>query len=108
MYKDQHIAEITKQAFRNLNKGNMFGPRPDLSQIDRDIILEDEKEGISYMSLIYTELNLGIPKWKVKLAQEMDIYDYTMLAKKGRFATGKEYNDHAKKIKPRIRRKYGR
>jgi len=105
-YKEQTVSPEVVFAYMKLNEGKMYGLRDDLSQKERDIILKEELDGISYMELLYIELNLKIPKWKVKLAQELDSYDYTMLAKFGRFSSRTEFKKRKKFLAKKMKALY--
>jgi len=88
--------------------GEIEGDRSDIPKKYRKRTYEMEKSGIYYMSIIYKELGLKIPYWKVKLQQDLDIYPYFILYKEGRFPTSKEDKEYRKKMTKIYKNKYGK
>lgn len=56
----------------------------------RQKLYEYEAAGIAYMSNLYTELQLGIPLWKVKRAMAQDTWAYEVYALTGEFPSKSE------------------
>lgn len=108
IYNDKQDTEEAHNAYRMLNEGHMFGDRSDVPKRYRDIIYREEKAGVHYMSIIHKELDLKIPKWKVKLQQHLDLYDYEVFMNTGSFPTYQEYKIYKQKIKPKYKRLYGK
>jgi hypothetical protein len=107
VYNDKKDSAISYKAYAMLNQGHMYGPRLDMSQKYRDVLLAEEEAGVYYMDILHKELDLKIPLWKVKMQQELDLYDYVCLSKEGRFSTTKEYRAHRKTIKAHYKKTYG-
>jgi hypothetical protein len=106
IYKNKQTANKVETAYTDLVQGMMHGQRTDLNQETRNIILKEELDAIHYMSIIYKELDLKFPYWRLKVAQAMDAFDYKMLAKQGRFSTGSEYRDYKNKMKKYYKNRY--
>ena len=106
IYNDKKIKKQERKAQQILCSGHMFGKRNDLTKRQRKLILDSEIGGVNYMSLIHKELNLSVPLWKVKMQQDLDIYDYQMLYDYGRFATTEEFTEYKNKIKSYYMEKY--
>ena len=107
IYSGKKISKQVDNACIKLCDGPMLGYRLDLTQKERDLILQIELDGIHYMEVIYQELNLKIPYWKVKLAQHIDAYNYRMLAEESRFSTKKEGIKERKEMTEYYKDKYG-
>lgn len=106
-----NVKKVSKDediAFETLVSGSMFGKRPDINKKYRKIIYQVEKSGIKYMDKIHKALNLEIPLYKVKHQQEIDLFDYKILYKKGRFATHHEIRQTVYKKIHYYRKKYGK
>ncbi|PCI45914.1 MAG: hypothetical protein COB41_00560 [Proteobacteria bacterium] len=106
IYKNKKDNKECFKAYELLNEGSMYGNRTDIPQKYRDIILQEEIDGVYYMDIIYKELDLKIPLWKVKLAQHMDLIEYKSLSKTGNFLTHKYVKNYRKKIKNKYMKKY--
>jgi hypothetical protein len=107
IYKKKRIPSNVYLAYNKLVDGHMDGFRTDLDKNTRRIILQEELDGIHYMEFIFKELDLKVPYWKLKLQQKLDIYDYKMLYKKGRFSTTAEFEKYKKRVKTFCKKKYG-
>lgn len=68
----------------------------------RQAILEDEKDGAEYHVIIYKELGLSIPQWKVELERDLQLEMYNIYYKTGNFPKVKE----RKEIRKRLRSKH--
>lgn len=106
IYNNKKDTKQAAKAYELLNRGNIEGDRSDIPQKYRNIILKEEESGIYYMDLIYKELDLSIPLWKVKMQQDLDLLEYKTLAKKARFLTNKEARDFRKNNKLYYMEKY--
>lgn len=97
--------EIEK-ALEYLNNGKISGNRSDIPKKYRKIILDIEKSGINYMPVIYHMLDLSIPYYLVKLQQDVDLREYIVLYKTGKFSTALESSKYFYKRKNYYKRKY--
>jgi hypothetical protein len=88
-----------------LANGSMTGDRSDIPKKYRKKILQVERSGVKYMSVIHSRLGLQIPLRIVKQQEKMDLADYEFLYHQGRFATGNEINKVYSKIN---KRKHGK
>jgi hypothetical protein len=61
-------------------------------------LYEYEAAGIAYMSNLYTELQLGIPLWKVKRAMEQDTWAYEVYMLTGEFPSKTERKEKYKSL----------
>ena len=107
VYKNKKLTKQSFKAFELLNAGPIYGERLDIPKKYRDIIYEEEKSGVYYMDIIHRELDLKIPLWKVKMAQDTDLMDYESLSKTGRFLTTKEVRSYRKLNKKYYIERYG-
>jgi len=105
--KNRKTDKDSSIALRFLLSGPMVGNRQDIPKKHRKKILQIEKAGVKYMSMIHKRLKLEIPLYKVKHQQEIDIFDYKFLYENGRFATSIEAQQVYKKIGD-YRKKYGK
>ena len=108
IYHNKKDSKEAAKAYELLNSGPMFGDRSDIPEKYRQIIYREEAAGIHYMSIIWKELDLKIPLWKVKLQQELDLCEYRRLANEGKFNTIKEHKEYRKSIKDYYIDKYGK
>jgi hypothetical protein len=99
IYNDKIIKKQETLAQQALCSGHMQGKRPDLTKKQRKLILDSEIAGTNYMEIIHKELDLSVPLWKIKYAQDLDCYEYKTLYKKGRFPTTKETREYRKQIR---------
>jgi len=106
IYNNKVISDEVTKAFTLLNEGNIYGVRTDIPKKYRRIIYKEEKAGIEYMSIIHKELDLKLPLWKLKRRQALDLYDYEMLYKKGRFSTQLEYTIYKNEITDKFKKEY--
>lgn len=104
--KGRKTTKRVEKAFAKLNDGNIYGYRLDLTKKDREIIWKEERDGIEYMDVIHEAANLKLPRWKVKRAQHLDLAEYNLLYKEGRFLTTKEYRELKQSITPWMRHMY--
>ena len=108
IYNNKSDSAEAFTAYKLLNEGNMFGDRSDIPKHYRKVIYEEETAGVYYMDIIHKELDLKIPLWKVKLEQDLDLFDYRMLYVKGKFSTAKEFKDYNLSKTKKYKRVYGK
>lgn len=72
----------TDEALYNEDK-RKIGEKLDKKQ--RKLIYETEKNDAQYQLVIWNELNLNIPKWRVELERDLDIWIYYQYYLKGEF-----------------------
>ena len=107
IYNDKLVKEDVIRAYEILNNTGVFvSDNKHIPKRFRKIILEEEKAAIEYMETLWKELDLGIPRWKVKLAQHLDLFEYKFFYKHGRFTTREEFAKEKIRSTPIIRRKY--
>ncbi len=70
-----------------------------LSENDRKMIYEDEVSGIQYWDVIITDTNVKIPKWRVEMQKEIDLWMYEVFYKTGDYPRGKFKDQGLKEIK---------
>lgn len=64
-------------------------PEP-VSKKERKKLYEFEKDSLAYMPIIYKELSLKIPEWKVNVAKEIDAWFYEYYYLNGKYPSKKE------------------
>ena len=70
----------------------------DLTENQRRIIYETEKEDSKYRLIIAHELDLKIPKWRIELDIELDTWSYYCFWKEGKHPTIREYDDKKREL----------
>lgn len=73
-----------------------------ISKEDRKLIYESEKNDAQYQTVIWNELNLKIPKWRVELEKELDIWIYYQYYLKGYFPIKKEIKQKRSELKSKL------
>ncbi len=70
-----------------------------LSESERKLIYEDEIAGVSFWDSIIQDTNVKIPKWRVELQKEIDLWIYEVYYKTGEYPKGKFKADTLKAFK---------
>lgn len=65
---------------------------------DREAIYQDELNGAAYQLLIYKELGLKIPQWKVEVERDLSLEMYKTFYKNGNFPTVRQKNQKKKEL----------
>lgn len=94
VYNDRELPPSVNKAFAKDDQ--------DLSDNDRRIIYETEKDDAKYRLTIAHELNIKIPEWKIQLDIELDTWWYYRLYKDGDYPSLTELQNK----KYELRRKY--
>lgn len=77
---------------------------PKLPKAERKLIYESEKRDAQYRNAIWHEVDIKIPKWKLELDKEWDIWYYKQYYLKGNVPSWKESGHDKYK---ELRKKYG-
>jgi hypothetical protein len=70
---------------------------------DRLAILKDEENGAEYHLMIYKELGLKIPEWKVRLERDLSLEIYRYYAKNNNWPTFKWRKEKKKELQEKLK-----
>jgi hypothetical protein len=70
-----------------------------LTQKERELLLQDEIRAIAYWDVIIKDANITIPKWRVDAQKEYDLFSYEFYRDNNKWPTAKERGTKWKIIK---------
>lgn len=79
---------------------------PPLEKAKRKLIYKTEVNGINYMDIIASELNLKVPMWRVRAEMDYDKTIYYIYYRKGKYPNLKESQKIRKRLIKKHRSKY--
>lgn len=85
----------------NLKKGQI------LAKKHRKVIYEDEKFDSQYHEVIYNELNLKFPKYKVMAEMELSNWGYYIYYQTGKDPTKKEFSIKQRELRKKWKKRLG-
>lgn len=87
--------KIPKRLSRAWEKENQ---NLNLSENERYLIYKDELDAIAYWDTIIADCNIKIPRYKIEIAKESDIYPYEYFYRHGKYPTLKLRREKLKEI----------
>lgn len=76
-----------------------------VSKKNRQVIYDDEANGIKWWDEIIHETNIKLPKWRIDAQKELDLWVYEYFLETGKWATLKQKKQKFKEVKVKWRNK---
>ena len=92
----QHNRVVDKSLEKAMDK-------QDTSKKARKKILQDEKTAASYWDIVVRDTNIKLPKWRIELQKEYDIWQYEEFYQTGKFPNQTLKNKKFKELKQKWR-----